>query len=272
MHDPTGRSAVQIILPIILAALGVVGCGDRVLSGRLARMERRVDSLAVTVTAMNAFIQRNGLNGGTAKPESVTVDATGESLGSPNAPVTIVEFTDFQCPFCGRHATETFPLLRAKYIATGRVRYVVRDFPLSQIHPFALPAARAARCAGAEGAAKFWIFHDSLFAHQRDLGDLYFTSLAHQAGLYESAFKACVASGKFDAAIAADASAASKAGFDGTPGFVVGKARPDGTVRGVAIRGAYPIERFDAAIEAAAGPSLPRTSVHLNTPSARSTQ
>lgn len=261
-----------IAVAVVVAAAPYLGaCADLALRGRLAKMERRVDSLAVTVTAMNAYIQRNGLSGGAAKPESVTVDVVGQTLGSASAPVTIVEFTDFQCPFCGRHAIETFPLLRAKYVATGRVRYVIRDFPLSQIHPFALPAARAARCAGAEGPGKFWMFHDSLFAHQKDLGDLYFTSLAHQTGLYESAFKACVASKKFDAAISADAAAASKAGFDGTPGFVVGRTRSDGKLTGLAIRGAYPIERFDAAIEAA-DPASSKASVHLPSSPPRSTQ
>lgn len=143
------------VLVSAVALSSAAGCANRAASARLTRMERRVDSLAVTVAAMNAYLQQNGPGGGAGKPESVTVDVVGEALGSPKAPVTIVEFTDFQCPFCGRRATETFPLLRAKYIATGKVRYVVRDFPLSQIHPFALPAARAARCAGAEGTDKF---------------------------------------------------------------------------------------------------------------------
>ena len=271
MHWPEVPRPRELAIVAIGALTAAAGCSRRGTEARFARMERRVDSLAVTVTAMNAYIQRNGLaSGGSARPESVTVDAIGETLGSAKAPVTIVEFTDFQCPFCGRHATETFPLLRAKYIATGQVRYVLRDFPLSQIHPLALPAARAARCAGAEGADKFWVFHDSLFAHQKDLTDLYFRTLARQTGLYAEAFKACTTSKRYDAAIAADAAAASKAGFDGTPGFVVGRTRPDGRVTGPAIRGAYPIERFDAAIEAAVHPS---TSVSPRaTPSSRSVQ
>ncbi|HET7024189.1 MAG TPA: DsbA family protein [Gemmatimonadales bacterium] len=262
-------SLPQASAAVVLLALLVSSCADRALATRLTRMERRVDSLAVTVTAMNAYIQRYGLaSGGGAKPESVTVDAIGETLGSAKAPVTIVEFTDFQCPFCGRHATETFPLIRQKYISTGQVRYILRDFPLSAIHPFALPAAKAARCAGAQGAEKFWAFHDSLFAHQKDLSDLYLSTLARQTGLYAGAFKACTASGKYDAAIATDAAAASKAGFDGTPGFVVGRTRPDGKVTGLAIRGAYPIDRFDVAI---AGAARPRTTAPPRSiPSSRS--
>lgn len=90
-------------------------------------------------------------------------------------------------------------------------------------------------------------------------------------GLYASAFKACVASRKFDAAISADAVTASKAGFDGTPGFVVGRTRTDGKVTGVAIRGAYPIERFEAAIAAAAPPSS-KVSLHLPPSPSRSAQ
>lgn len=252
---PRASAAVALSIAGLATA---VGCTDRQLAPRLARMERRVDSLATTVTAMNAYLQRNGSGSGTGiRPESVTVSAVGETLGAANAPVTIVEFTDFQCPFCGRHATETFPLIRQKYITTGQVRYILRDFPLSQIHPFALPAARAARCAGADGTDKFWAFHDSLFAHQKEISALYFSTLARETGLYTKAFSACTASKKYDAAIAADAAAASKAGFDGTPGFVVGRTRSDGKVTGIAIRGAYPIDRFDEAIARQQAPRLP---------------
>src|SRR3546814_18445716 len=112
-------------------------------------------------------------------------------LGDPSAPVTIVEFTDFQCPFCGRHATTTLPALRSGDIKAGKVRYIVRDFPISEIHPWAVKAAAAARCAKAQSVAGYWRYHDDLFANQRALADSRFPILAVTAGLDAAGFNAC---------------------------------------------------------------------------------
>ena len=82
-------------------------------------------------------------------------------LGQKNATVTVVEFSDYQCPFCARHVQQTLPLLRKEYVDTGKVKYVFRDHPLESIHPAAFKAAEAARCGGEQG--KFWEMHDKLF-------------------------------------------------------------------------------------------------------------
>ena len=87
--------------------------------------------------------------------------------GSPDAPLTIVEFSDFQCPFCRRHWQQTYGQLDRDYISTGKVRYVFRHFPLERIHPQALKASEATECAAAQG--KFWEMHDRLFANQQAL-------------------------------------------------------------------------------------------------------
>jgi protein-disulfide isomerase len=92
----------------------------------------------------------------------------GYSLGSSDAPVTIVEFTDYQCPFCRRFESTTFSEIRKKYIDTGKVRFVVRDFPLAEMHPDAMQAAEAAHCAGDQG--QFWPMHDALFSDSNKLG------------------------------------------------------------------------------------------------------
>jgi protein-disulfide isomerase len=101
----------------------------------------------------------------TGKKGSVVVSTDDDpSLGDPNAPVTIIEFSDFQCPYCRRFWEQTLPQLKSEYIDTGKVRLVYRDYPLSTIHPGALPAAMAAGCANEQG--KFWEYHDQIFEEQ----------------------------------------------------------------------------------------------------------
>ncbi|MDH4137465.1 MAG: DsbA family protein, partial [Anaerolineae bacterium] len=101
-----------------------------------------------------------------AGPVTMSV-GDGPSLGHADAPITIVEFSDYQCPFCKRHFMNTLAALKTSYIDTGRVRYVFRDFPLDSIHPYARKAAEAAHCAGDQG--KFWDMHDVMFTNQGEL-------------------------------------------------------------------------------------------------------
>src|SRR3990167_11376713 len=101
-------------------------------------------------------------------------------LGDPDAPVTIVEFSDFQCPFCGSFFAQTLPLIKKNYMDKGKVKMVYRDFPLS-FHPEAQPAAEADECAHEQG--KFWEFHDGLFNNQQYLGEVLYMDLAEKHGL-----------------------------------------------------------------------------------------
>ena len=232
-------------MPVLLLAL--IGACQR--PSRVTRLEARVDSLAVTVTAMNAAFQNGALGGAAARPETLAVDPRpGMALGDSAAPVTIVEFTDFQCPFCGRHATTTLPQLRKEYVDKGLVRYVVRNNPLP-MHPFARRAAIAARCAAEQSPAAYWRYHDGLFAGQAALADSTFDALAQADGLDLARFDRCRMDKATAERIDADVAAASKAGFRGTPTFVIGRVQPDGTVRGEAIEGAYPFARFKSAID-----------------------
>ena len=136
--------------------------------------------------------------------------------GDPKAPVTIVEFSDFQCPYCKRAETVLTSLLD-KY--NGRVKLAYMDFPLREIHPHAESAAEASRCAGEQG--KFWEFHDSLFADPAKLEDSDLTARAKTLGLQEEQFKTCLISGKFKNSVDADREAGIKAGVGGTPGFFI---------------------------------------------------
>lgn len=214
---------------------------------RISRLEHRLDSLAVTLTAVT-----NRLNGSSsARFDSATVVIPGAIAdGRADAPITVIEYTDFQCPFCGRHARTTLLQLRQKYIATGKVRYIVRDLPLS-IHPTAPFAAGASLCAAEQGAEKYRAFHDTLFAHQAGMTKDTVLRAGTLVGLDRGRLEACATSPRIIAAVAADLKVADQAGFSGTPTFVIARTTPSDTVRGISFSGAYTLSTFDEQIERA---------------------
>ena len=169
--------------------------------------------------------------------------------GNAAAPITIVEFSDFQCPFCLR-AHSTVQSLLAKY--GGRVKLAYRDFPLREIHPHAQRAAEASRCAGEQG--KFWEYHDLLFANPGKLEEAGLKEDARTLALDTAQFESCLDSGKFRTAIEEDLQAGIKAGVSGTPGFFI---------NGIFLNGAQPAAEFEKIIDA----ELPRT-LPTKTPSA----
>lgn len=160
------------------------------------------------------------------------------ALGDPNAPVVVVEFTDYQCPFCGRHSAQTMPQLMSEYIDQGRIYYIMKDLPLDQIHPRARDAAAAARCAGQQEL--YWEMHDLLFETQDAWGQGDMTeamrSYASDLSLDMAAFDTCYADQGVRDAIEANVQEAQTIGISGTPFFFV-----DGFP---VINGAQPIEAF----------------------------
>lgn len=178
-----------------------------------------------------------------------TLSADDHVLGDKNAKVTLVEYTDYQCPFCGRHFTQTYGEIKKNYVDTGKVKMVVRDYPLS-FHPHAQKAAEASECAADQG--KFWEMHDKLFATVdtwTNLGDAAPTFKQYAADLKLDAakFATCLDGGEKAAEVTDDMTSGSAAGVNGTPGFWVLK--EDGT--GTQISGAVPYAQFQAAIDAA---------------------
>ena len=168
----------------------------------------------------------------------------GFALGRPDAPLTMIEFTDLQCPFCRQYATVTFEEIKRNWIDTGRLRYISRDFPLD-IHPQAMPAARAARCAGEQG--KFWELRMTLMRNANLLSPDYITKTAADLKLDPAAFAACTASTKFDAEIQAELQEGTRIGINGTPTFVIGKT--GAAVEGPVVVGALPYVQFDAKLK-----------------------
>jgi protein-disulfide isomerase len=171
------------------------------------------------------------------------------SMGRSDAPVTMVEFTDYQCPFCRRFESDDFAQLKKNYIDTGKVLFVSRDLPLD-FHPNAAPAAEAVRCAGEQ--KKFWEMHDAIMTDSAtDLGSDAILKYGQKVSLDMPAFKTCLEQKKFVAQIQKDSTDAGTLGISGTPSFVIGKTVTDqgSQMDGVRIVGAVPYTVFDSTIK-----------------------
>jgi len=175
--------------------------------------------------------------------------------GAPDARVTLVEFTDYQCPFCARHQRDTMPRLQEAYIKTGKLKYVVRDFPLESIHPAAAKAAEAAHCASEGG--KFWEMHVRLFANARALGADDLVQHAEALDLDSQAFRRCLEDGKYASRVRQAQAEGERAGVRGTPAFFLGLTGPNGDkiTAVTTIRGAQPFAKFEEAIEKLLAPA-----------------
>jgi protein-disulfide isomerase len=215
------------------------------------------DAILAELKAIRALLEKQAQNAPaaaairpatTAGAQKVTLpNAEGHAaLGQRNAPVTIVEFTDLQCPYCARFGTQTFGELRKKYVDTGKVRFVTRDLPLA-FHAQAVPAAVAARCAGEQD--KFWEYRERLFAAQKELPNSPYDSLAAATHLDAKKFSACRAAPQNASAVEADRAAANALGITGTPTFIIGRTT-DGAFTGEKLAGAQPLTAFEAKLDA----------------------
>jgi protein-disulfide isomerase len=166
-------------------------------------------------------------------------------IGSADAPVTLVEFTDYQCPYCRKFHTETFPELKKAYMDSGKVRFYVMDLPLD-VHKNARIAAQASRCALEQG--KFWEMRDWMQANGESLELDKLASISSEFGMDDAAFRQCVESGRFKDAVEQSVSEAAAKGIRATPSFVVGKSTAAG-VDGDVIVGAVPLATFERAID-----------------------
>lgn len=229
---------------IVVASLMLGACGNAKAQGIT---QQQGDEMLKELRAIRAALERvTPPPPGEAKEQPAKLtNLGGFVLGKPDAPLTLVEFTDLQCPYCNRWSTQVFPQLKATYIDTGLVRFVTRDFPLD-FHPQALPSARAARCAGTQG--KFWEMRDALVRGFKQLSEPFILSTAEGLKLDMAAFKACAASTTYDAAIMQDLNDGRAVGIEGTPSFVLGRTSPQG-VDGILVVGAQPFAAFDAKIK-----------------------
>jgi len=168
--------------------------------------------------------------------------------GRADAPITLLEYSDFTCGYCGKFFRETWPRLLAKYVETGKVRFVYRDYPRSD-QGIGVEAAVAARCAGAQG--RYWPMHDRLFSERGRLDSGLFKGYAKAIGLDETAFAKCFDERQYLESIFRDRQEANRWGFHGTPGFILIRTVGGPTEKepAVAIPGAVPFEDFAEEIE-----------------------
>lgn len=230
-----------LIASIVFAAL-VVGAslfflGYQLGGGSSANLEEKIDE------RVDAYIQ-NLIN---PPPPVVEGDFTDDDavMGDVNAPVSVVEFSDFECPFCKRFHDETLPLIKKNYIDTGKVKFVYRDLPIPD-HAKAYPSALASECVRDQGGDEaYFKMHSLIFDDWYKVNDgtkAGFLALAKGLKLDEAKFSECFDGDKFRAEIENDAQTASSVGIGGTPGFVI-----NNTV----VKGAQPYAVFEEAIEAA---------------------
>ncbi len=188
-----------------------------------------------------------------AAPGQVTLRVAGAPfLGDSDAPVTLIEFSDYQCPYCRRHYQPILEGLKQRYIGTGQIKYVMQEFPIESIHPFAFKASEAALCAGEQGG--YWTMHDRIFDNPRHLRVRDFLRHAEDLDLDVEDLKDCLDEGKFAARIRDSLALGSRLGVRGTPSFFVAITDPDDpqSVQAIEfIRGAVPLGEFTRAIDAA---------------------
>jgi len=201
--------------------------------------------LGITGKAGATDSNANAGTAGTQEAIRVVADVDDDAIfGDKNAPITIIEFSDYQCPYCGRHFLETFPSIKSQYVDTGKVRIVFRDFPLS-FHPMAQPSAEAAECVKEKGGdSAYWEMHDKMFENQATLSIGNLKLWAKDLG-YDIA--SCLDSGKYKNEVLKDMADGQRAGIQGTPGFVIMKT---GSKDGGVIKGAFPYSAFQQAINA----------------------
>ena len=198
-----------------------------------------------------------------SRPTTASISTRGKQvMGSADAPVTVVEFADYQCPFCLRFTRTTFPHLKKKYIDTGKVRWVALNLPLP-FHKDARKAAQAAHCAGEQD--RFWEMREILFRNPQKLNTENLPAHAESLSLDMTAFNECLQSERHLAEIDQDAKDAKSVSLTGTPSFIIGRTAPD-KITGQVVVGAQPIREFDVAIGKALSNPAPAPKVEKPEP------
>lgn len=238
--------AVLFLLPVF-----VQGADDKVQDGNKngGITSEQADEILSELRQIRQLLQGQSRQ---TEPSQRAVPLTGTlklddgkySLGLSDAPITIVEFTDYECPYCQQFQSTTFGEIRKKYVDAGRVRFVIRDFPLDN-HPNAIPAAEAANCAADQ--EQFWPMSQALFASDGKLTRQDFIDHAEALKLDIPLFRSCLDGRKHKQDIQNDKQVAASLQIQATPSFLIGKTNGD-NVSGSIIQGALPLKAFDELI------------------------
>ncbi len=214
-------------------------------------LENKIDTLSGDLQKLEDTMLTDPQTSGSATEARPSISADDDPvLGSADAPVTIIEFSDYQCPFCARFHSETLPHIIENYVNAGQVKFVYRDFPIQNIHPNAVPAAVASECAHDQAA--FWEYHDRLFEGMNEWGGLTladavdrFKAYAADMGLDTEEFAECLDTGRHIQEVTGDYSDGTAYGVSGTPAFFIGNDQ----IGYYYLSGARPYPEFQFAIE-----------------------
>jgi protein-disulfide isomerase len=237
---PANRSTLFWIAGVVIAFIVGMGAGYLIWAMPLQSQLATVQASA-TAVAQKAGQEQTAVAGDQqdqqqqVKRYDVPI-ADNPIWGNPNAKITIIEFSDYECPFCRKWHNEVLPQIKEKY--GDQVRLVYRDFPLYTIHPDAQSAAEAANCAGEQ--KRYWDFNEKLFTTSDPLGNQTYEKIAQELKLNLSSFKQCVAEGRYKSEVEADSNYAANLGVRSTPTFFI---------NGLAVVGAQPFEVFQQIID-----------------------
>lgn len=217
-----------------------------------AQMQRELTAIKNFLQALIEQARPQGAAGAPDVPglAGASVPTEGEpALGSSSAPVTLMEVSDYQCPFCKQQTLRTFPQIDAEYIKTGKIRYLFVDYPIASLHPTAARSHEAANCAGEQG--KYWEMHRSLFNSPVAKDDAALVAQAKAAGLDAARLQSCLASGKFTTSVQASVQRMEQLGIQGTPMVLIGRTPAPGQPMKIEkfVYGAQSFAAFKAAID-----------------------
>lgn len=238
--------SVAVLLSVLISAWGLLERTDMKIE--IAALNSKIENMEEEIKELKSKPSQPAAPG--AAPARViekVVSLDNDPMkGDPKAPVTIVEFSDYECPFCRRSYENVFTKLDEEYIKTGKVRMVFRDFPLG-FHQKAIPAAIAANCAGEQG--KYWEVHNFLFQNPDKLGTEYVLNASDELGLDKAKLTTCMNDKSKEKEITEDFKAGQEYGVRGTPSYFIGKTTDDNEINGVFVRGAQPYSVFKEHIE-----------------------
>jgi protein-disulfide isomerase len=208
------------LVPLVIA--GISGCAQTpAIEQEVAALKQNQESMRQELEDIKKWMaDHTPRKPQSFKPSPLNISGA-PVLGKPEAPVTLVEFTDYQCPYCKRHAIGTLPQIVKAYVETGKLKYVLRDFPLNRIHPDAAKLAEAVLCAGDQG--KSWEMHDHIFKAKKSPNPGELPKQAGALGLDAKAFEACMQTNKYAGQVEESLAEGGKLGMRGTPGFFLGK-------------------------------------------------
>jgi protein-disulfide isomerase len=242
----TDKSEEIVVDLDTIAVPGAIILAGLVIAGAIFLTNRNKSDDTTDVSGESETAQEEGSN--EQFPTASTAIGDSPYLGDiDKAKVALVEYTDFQCPYCQKYADETKADIISNYVDTGEIIYVIRNLPLDFHGQIAIDSAHAGLCVNEiAGAEKYFEFYSKAFS-QTSTDDL--ANIANDMGIDMGKYNACMDSDRYVNAIEADKSAAESAGVSGTPGFVIGVLDEDGNVEGKLIAGAYPYDSFASIID-----------------------